>query len=430
MAIIYWIGKADAVAQQVTAIPGAPGTPENETFTLSIGGASVSYTAEPGDTAADVAAALAERWNAATHPYITAITAAAEDAVLTLTADIAGVPFTISADATGDATLTLDTVTASAGPNDWSTPGNWSTGELPGDDDVVVIEHNDVPILWGLGQSAITLAELRIMASYTGRIGLPEQMLTTSVTTVDASKSEYRPTCLAIGAAVARIGEHFGVGNPAGAARIKLDTGSAVTQLNIFSSAAIAADGALEPIRWKGSHADNVVNVSKGRLGVATGAADETTVISELNIGQRGNRAADAHVTVGAGVSVATINQMGGELITSAGATSIEQSGGTLTSAGSAAFGNAVIGGIAHLNATGTITDLRIRGSGQANFSRDPRPRTVTNCRLHKGATLNLANGRPLSVTLTTGIDFIDCEPADTTLVTGPHVKLTLAAPV
>ena len=180
MSTVYWTGKADAVSQQCTATPG--GTIGTETFTLTVGGQSTTYTAQEGDTATEVAEGLRDAWNASTHPYFTGVTATAATGVATLAADTAGVPFVVTGSATGSATLTVATPTASAGPDDWSTDANWSSGSKPAAGDTVVIENSDAPILWGLDQSAVTLTELRVMQSYTGKIGLPEDQFTTAAT--------------------------------------------------------------------------------------------------------------------------------------------------------------------------------------------------------------------------------------------------------
>jgi hypothetical protein len=426
MSTIYWIGKADAVAQQTTATPG--GTIAAETFTLTVGGASVAYTATGGDTATQVAEGLRDAWNNAPHPYFTAVTATADAGVVTLTADEAGVPFVITGDASGAATLGVSNSVGNSGPHDWSTAANWSGGNVPANSDIVIIENSNVPVLWGLDQSSVTLTELRLGQSYTGRIGLPDDAFTTDVDAIDASKPEYRDAYLRIGATTVRIGEHHGPGNPAGASRIKLDTGAAQTELNIANSAVNPADVNLEPICWIGSHASNVVNVTRGRVGIATNLPGETATVSELNIGQRGNVAHDADVHVGDGAAITTIHQAGGELMLAADATTIAQSAGTIITIAGAAVTTLDVAGNAYLNSDGTITTLRVAGSGSADFSHDPRPRTVTNCQVHKGATLNIDNGNALSVTFTHGIEFARCEPRDTTLVLGPHVKVGLSA--
>jgi hypothetical protein len=146
-----------------------------------------------------------------------------------------------------------------------------------------------------------------------------------------------------------------------------------------------------------------------------------------LNIGRLGNLSSDANVHLAAGVTIATVNQSGGELSTESNITTVDQSAGTLTTHGAASITTADIAGTAYLNGTGNITTLRVAGTGNADFSRNPRPRTVTNCELHKGATLNTDNGNLLSITFTNDISFQRCEPRDTTFITGPHIRLALA---
>lgn len=425
MATLHWKGKAPATAQVVTATPG--GTIGTATFTLTVGGVSVGYTAEGGDTADDVAEGLRAAWAASAHPYFAAVSAAADAGVLTLTAAVPGVPFIVTSAATGSATLTLATVTAGAGANDWNTPANWSGGVVPDDGDVVVIEHGDVPICWGLDQSGVALAELRVLQTYTGRIGLRDDQFALGDDAADAAVPEYRPANLRIGAAVIRIGEHHGPGAPAGSTRIRLDTGDTATQLNVANTAD-AGDGSLEPVRWIGTHEDNVVNVTRGRVGIATSAPAEEATVSALNISHRGNVGGDAHVNVGSAVTLGDVSQTGGELTLGCAAATISQSAGTLTTHGSGAVADATIGGIAHLNAVGTIAGLVVTAAGQADFSGDPRPRTVSQCQLHKGATLNIDTGSSAGVTFTNGIDLIRCAPGHVTLIAPQHVNVALTA--
>ncbi len=426
MATIYWEGKADAVAQVTTATPG--GTISTETFTLTLADATVTYTAQGGDTAALVAEGLRDAWNASTHPYFAAVTATAATGVVTLTADTAGVPFVVTGSVTGAATLTISTTTVNAGPNDWSTADNWSANTLPATNDTVIIQNSSVSILFGLDQSSVTLTQLEIDQSYLGKIGLPEDHFALDADTSDTSKPEYRQAYLAISATAIHLGRHQGNTSPVGSGRIKLDTGSNQTELNIQNTASVSADANLQPVRWIGSHASNVVNVTRGNLGVAMNQPGETATIATLNVGQRGNVSTDARVDLSSGVTLTTLNQAGGNVTLGCNVTTLEQSAGTLTSSEAAAITTAHIDGLAYFNSTGTISTLVVAPNGQADFSQDPRARTVSNCQLHKGASLNLDNGNPLSITLTNGMDFIRAEPNETTLTIGPHVRVTLSA--
>ncbi len=422
----YWQGGADAVAQVTTATPG--GSIGTNTFTLTVGGTAISYTATSGNTATEVAEGLRDAWNGSTHPYFAAVTAAASSGVVTLTADIAGVPFVVSGSATGAGSLSMATPTASAGPNDWSTAGNWSTGSVPTTGDIVHLNNNAAALLWGLNQSAVTLSALHIAHTFTGVVGLPLDRFTVDPDSSDSSKPEYRTSYLRVGATQVNIGAQADQEGATGASRLKLDTGSGQTQLNVLASSSSSADAGLPALRWKGTHAGNVVNVTRGQIALAGDTPGETATLSELNVGQQGDVANDALVTVGSGVTVTTVRQAGGVLYQLAGATTLWQSAGTCHVIGSGALTTARIAGIAYLGSTGAIGTLTVVGGGQADFSRDPRARTVTNCALHRGATLNLDNGFPLSITLTNGIELQQCQLTDVTLHTGSHVKLSLAS--
>lgn len=426
MATIHWTGKADAVSQVIQVTPG--GTIGTETFTLTVSNVNVTYTAESGDTGTNVSQALRDAWNNTTHPYFAAVTATEQSGVLILTADIPGVPFSVEANATGSATLVGNTTTNNAGPNAWSTPGNWSTNTVPADGDHIVIANSSDALLWGLDQSGITLQELVIEQNFTGFIGLPESSFTLSAADVDDSKPEYRDTYLKIGASNIRIGEHHGNSSPTGASRIKINTEGVQTQLNIINTSASSADANMEPVRWVGTHEDNVIHITKGLLGIATTQSDEVATVATLNIGQRGNAAGDATVHIADGVTVGTINQAAGNVTIGADLTMLNQSAGVVTTYANASITSAVIGGTAYLNGAGTISTLRVRGGGSVDFSRDPRAKVVTDCYLYRGASLNLNNGNPLSITMTNDIQFIQCEPADTVLATGPDIRVALSS--
>jgi len=420
MATMYWQGQATAVAQVTTVTVG--GTLSGETFTISVGGVAIATHTDATTTIANTVAGLVAAWNASTHPYATGITAADDSPDVVLTADTAGIPFVITLNTPGgSATLGQAATTANAGPNVWAAANFWNgtAYALPANSDTVVIENNDVDVLWGLAQSAVTLTELRIMHSYTGKIGLPDDELTTSATATVTTKPEYRDTSLAISATTLRIGEHYGSGSPAGSGRIKIDTGSNQTTLIVSNSSASSTDGNLEPIRWKGTHASNAVQLLKGRLGIATSYAGEAATVSELNVAHRGNVAGDADVNVGAGVTLTTVNQSGGDAVVQCAFTTLEQTAGESTTIGAGAVTTANVGGTLYARSTGTITTLRV--TGKADFSRDPRDRTVTNCELHKGGSLMLDNGNPISVTLTNGIDLIRCGLEDVTIKAGSH---------
>ncbi len=135
-----WKGDAAAVAQVTTLTVG--GTIEaGDLFKVTIGDKTLTVAAA-NTTAADVADQIVAAWNAltaTTHPEFAEITAAeGSGGTLTLTADTAGKPFTVTPTTTeanggaaDDQTFTQAATTASSGPNHWDTAANWSGGAVP-----------------------------------------------------------------------------------------------------------------------------------------------------------------------------------------------------------------------------------------------------------------------------------------------------------
>ena len=418
MATLVWRGDAPAVSQVTTWAFG--GTWEaTDLVKVTINGKTVSVTADStlANTVIDNVAAALTALSAALHPEFAEIAWSRSGGNLVGTAVTAGQTFTAAVTTTesdggsadgqtiGSATL----ATASAAPNDWSTAGNWSTGAVPVDGDDVHFEHSSIDVLYGLNQSGVQLASLRIGQSYTGKIGLPR--------TSDAGYIEYRAAYLAIGAAVIHIGD--GVG--AGSSRIKLDTGADQTALHIHDAGS-PAESDLESVLWKGTHADNVINLSKGSLGVAV-LPSETATIATLNLGYRDNVIGDATARLGSGVTLTTINKSGGALEINSNLTTLTQTDGETTIAAGAVTTLNVRGGAVRYNSTGACGTANVAAAATLDFSRDLRAKTVT-------TTNKYGDGRvrdPFKVvTFTNGID---CEESDlSTLELGSHVNIARAA--
>src|SRR6185369_11363014 len=100
---------------------------------------------------------IRDAFNASTNSLFTGITASATATTVVLTSDTAGIPFycTVSTTETGgggaDAqTFSRASTTANAGPNDWNTDANWSTGAKPVNSDNVFFRNNAVDVKYGL----------------------------------------------------------------------------------------------------------------------------------------------------------------------------------------------------------------------------------------------------------------------------------------
>lgn len=391
MATVIWLGKAPAVAQvgtfQVTAYDAAT------TYRLLVNGNSVSTIAAGSVNA--TATALASAWNASADPYFTGITASAATDTVTLTADVAGLPFTATSSETGGTGTIGDYVatTASSGPNDWSTAANWSGGAVPVSTDTAYIKDSAVNIVHGLAQSAVTLAALIIEKSFTGKIGLNRAVLATSADgeSTDTTRTEYRATYLAISATNVRIGELSGTVDANGSSRILLDLGSNASTVQIYGNNATPSESGRPGIRLKAAHASTSIFVysAPGGVGVAVDTPGETSTISTINVA---DTSTSTKVFLGNGVTITTWVQNGGANIIRAAATvtTVTINGGTLLAEGdfiittANAYGGTLTASQINSGSGGAITTLNING-GTVDGQKSNRARTWTTVNLTKG---------------------------------------------
>ena len=412
MATIIWKGDAQPIAQVVTCTVG--GTIDStDVFRLTIGSKTLSVTAG-SSAAATVATNIVAAWTAlstTTYPEFAGISAAATSGgSFTLTGPV-GVPFTVTLSTTEadgspatSQTFTQTTTTAASGPKFWSTAANWIGGVVPATGDDVVLQNSAADILYGLSNSGVTLGSLTIEQSFTGTIGLPR--------TNAGGYVEYRAQYLAIGATQITIGR----GDGAGSGRIKIDTGSVQTTINVINSGSPIETG-LKAILWKGTHSANAVNVNKGSFAAAV-FADETATIAALRQGFRTNAAGDADVRCGRGVTLTTITKTGGNLEVNSGFTTLTHSAGEMIVADGAAGTMSISGGAVRYRSSGGFTTANVSDSGELDFRQDLRARSGTNCNLYSGATLRdpgktltvangfVLNGQLADVTLDLGANF------------------------
>lgn len=168
MAYKIWTGGAPAVAKVVTITVGGTWA-TNDLPTIAIGGKSLIVTAGTAVATTDITAELSASFNAssATSPTPAAgyarnaggqsiyefqqVTASYSGSVVTLTGE-PGVDFTVTvADNSTSGTLTLATVVAATGPNDFANPENYLGGSLLTDGDTLVCDRGSYDILWNLG---------------------------------------------------------------------------------------------------------------------------------------------------------------------------------------------------------------------------------------------------------------------------------------
>lgn len=439
MATVTFRGGAVAV-KQVDTITVANTWATNDTATMTINGRDITVTIGTDATTANVATIIKEAINGDTQtgtgdhtvsppiadgggqaiPEFTEVVATVFGSVVTVTANTAGKPFTMSVteSTAGSGTATEATATTATGPEFWSNADNWDGGSLPADSDDIVFDANSGSVKYGLDQNAITPNSISIREGFDGEIGLPE-------TNEDSSSNpypEYRDTALIIG--------NSGDANPytvtidssqLGAARFNFNTGQVT--VNVFNTGQPALDGTPNVI-VKGSHASNELNVNRGSVGVAY-LPGETATVATLRVGYVENPAGDATVVCSSGVTLTNVDQQGGNLTVESNTTTLDVLDGDLTVLAGAHAAINIDGGVCHYRSTGTLTTLNVGNGGEADFQRDMRSRTITNMNVYAGSTVR----DPFqTVTFTNGLDLVRCGLPDVTVDLGVHRTYALSA--
>jgi len=399
MANPFWIGTSPtAVAQRDTLTPG--GTIEaNDKFLVTLtdeaGDTATLSVAAGGTTVAATVASIVAAFNASTDPRFTPITASDQTTHVRLLADTAGVPFfctvstTESDDSPGDTqTFVRAASIANSGPNDFNDPLNYSTGVKPVSTDTLTLDGRmQTAILYGLRQTAITLAKLKIERG------------SFDIGTINAA--------LAISFTIGEINVAPTDGsNASGAAVVNLASGTNATTTDIYGSRNSGTSGK-EPVMWGGTHASNIVRVhGAANVGIGTLKPGETGQLATLQVLDQ------AKVRAAAGITLATATQTGGSLVLECACTTINQDGGTLETKGTGAITTIYGQGAMKLNSTGTITTLNVEASGSADFTGNTAARTVSNafCRSPNAsvnAALPTVAGAAPAITFTNGVDCV-----------------------
>lgn len=332
MATRVWLGLARLVAQvstvTVTAYDAAT------TYSLRVAGVTIA-SAIGGGTVTAVASALVAAWNGSTHPYRTGITLGNVAGAITATGT-AGIPFTLTAAVSGGAGTVgaVSTPTAASSPYHFDQADNWSGNAVPVSGDTVIFADNDIPLCWGLDQSALDNLVVEVKQTYAGRIGLHRGEFVTSANgeTVNQDAPEYRTTYLRAGIATLRIGEHDGVAEPVGASRLKFDNTRAGASLaTVYATAPVGRDTGLPAVRLKAAHASAVLEVRSAQGAVAV-AADEPGETSTFGTIRVSDESQVSRVLCGDGLTLTTWLQQGGRnrLQSAAAVTTVTVNGGEL----------------------------------------------------------------------------------------------------
>jgi hypothetical protein len=421
MAVRRWVGRQGAVAQIDTLTPA--GVSVGSTFTVTINNKSVTFTATAA-TVANVTAGLVAALGASLYPEFAEVTWADGATAITATGPDTGAPFTatVAAGGTGSPTFGTATTTSPTGPNWWGVAANWKEGSAPATGDDVTIDEGP-SILYGLDQSAVTLASLTVTPNFpqASEIGLPRN---TSPQNPDQGYPEYRPQRLKIGVTVATVDTVSG--------RVRLDLDTDASTVTVDGTGTAVAPGEW-PLDLVGVNTATAVRVNRGTVGLAANAGDAMTV-GTLKVAYRTQRDGDAVVELGVGLTVGTsVEQSGGAVTLRTAVPTYTKEGGTLLREGSGAlttmlnrigeFQDAGTGTITALTQGGTyrrtglaaltVTDCTLLGG---SVTRDPlgvvawtNPVQLYECSLSGGADDD---------TPPQGVAYFDC---------GRHRKLTVA---
>lgn len=367
MANANWRHPANTEVAQVETFTITADSTSNTavwTFTLTLSDGTTetaSYTEDGSPTTTEIATGLYNAWNASTKPNISRITAANPSAgVVTLTSDTAGRPFSVALADDDDGTHTQSTTTANVGNNDVGLAQNWSTDAVLTNTNDLIIEPGSVALKYTLDQSAVALADVKVMKGMTGDIGRFEDGKFFYFR-IDPDTFDFR----------------------GGGSLSLFDIGSANIPVYVEGYGSASVDG-----RWpfviKGSNI-TTATFAKGKCAIAPFDADTATVATVV-CGLLENPQSDVDLTVGSGVTMTTLNVAAGKcLLKCAGTTVNIYKGGVLTTEGTGAITtvNVYEGATFYPKSTGTITTLNVWGT--VDFTRNLAAKTVTTLNLKKG---------------------------------------------
>lgn len=415
---LSWIGNAVPVAQVENRVPATVGIGND--FSVTIGGNTVTFRATAA-TVANVTAGLTAAVNASTAPpAFKRILAADLTTSINFSARNSGEPFLATYAAAvgsggGAPTFAAGVATiSSAGPNHWGNAANWRTAagvfKVPVTGDSAIFETGNVPCLYDMDQSGVTLALLEVRPSYRGFLGLPRYN--------SNGYYNYLPDYLKIGATI------LNVDTPS--QRIKVDTLAIQAAANCKATGSPIEEG-IPAFLWKGTHAGNTFQMSKGYAGIAF-FPGETANVADLNTTYHQNRETDVNLWAGEGANFsATIDKNGGTLyLKSDLATIINRAGLTYIDGDGIDIGTVlkIDGGTVFYSSNGIIALIENRDDGGVDFDGDSRACTVTDFRCY--GDIRRIVDTYTRVVKTNGIELHGGSLGSQSLQLGEHIKITV----
>ena len=250
--------------------PFTIGFSSGATYTWTVNGKTLIYTAVSGDDATSVALALANLGSSSVEPEHSELEFSSSAAVLTATGPTDGGPFTASGSATAGS-FTSGTAITGTSPNDLTDTANWSGAALPGNNDTVTFPKNAPNVRYNL--AGMTATGLTIIREAGGpRLGLPDVR--------SDGKLEYRSTRMVLASCASAL--IYLDGNEV-AQSVRLDCGTFATIVEIVGVGP-SAPGA-EVVEVVGLTTNGEIRCNNGSVASCTedGEAEIVTVLNATN---------------------------------------------------------------------------------------------------------------------------------------------------
>lgn len=406
MATVYTTHGAAAV-RQIDTITVADVWTAADTVTLTINSKDLVVTIGADTSTTQVATAIRDAWNANSRldsegatdatsnfggqecgEYAEATASIDPDtpSVVRITANKAGVPFTLSVteNTAGTGTAAEATAQAATGPWHWDNGDNWSGGAAPSNDDVVVLKDQTGPncgFKYGL-PNATKEVTIQHWMSYTGPIGLP------SINTDNPAKPypEYRQQYVLLddaGTGVT-IAHRFGLGKDGvGSPMINLRHDTLACAVIVYNTGASQIAGR-KSLNLVCTNNASTVNVLAGSVDLSSQFSGTAAVVTLAIAGGdvrcvEGLKAASS-VTVSGGNALIGGTTAITTLMVNGGTCRLEGQTGTITTL------SVIDGGTVDQSSTGlTVSVANIYNNGTLDARNNAGSWTLTNGTVHRG---------------------------------------------
>ena len=353
-----------------------PTVVNSETYTVTINGKTVSYTADSSALNTEIVAGLIAAIEAADIAEFGEYTWSGTTTLIA-TGPSDGSARTIAGDGTNTADLAAVHTTTGQGPESF-VAGNFDSAALPTDGDNLYVQGTDTGIKFLVDQNGTDLAWLEFTADYTGPVGLARYNTT-------GGYFEDRETDLKISAAVLRIGDGLGQGSP----MMNIDLGVEDCIATIYKTGT-PTDPDFAAVHLLGTDSANVLEMFGGTVDIAMrlGTTAEWPSITVFG----------GSLRCGTGVVLGAVTSAGDGVVETRSAitTATTRDNGRLVHHNGAITTLTVDGGPVEIRATTdyTIGTLVVAAGKTIDFSKCEAAVTVTNSTAYDGATINDPNNK------------------------------------